>query len=89
MIIVRHTESCASNPNAAGRLTGKCNCKTAPLDEAARAQLQQLLKKLAKDALRAGEEPAYFALRLDALADQITKDARVARRAVKRSDNAS
>ena len=86
MIIVRHAEECAGKPNAAGRLTGRCNCKTAPLDQAARKQLTRMLGKLADESIRAGEESEYFALRLDALADQIAKDARGVRRTAKRSD---
>lgn len=89
MIFVRHTSECAGNPNAAGRLTGKCNCKTAPLDEAARKQLQRLLGKLAEDSIRAGEESEYFALRLDELAELIAKDARGVRRTAKRADRAA
>ncbi len=86
MIFVRHTEECGGKPNAAGRLIGRCNCKTAPLDQAARKQLQRLLGKLAEDSIRAGETSEYFALRLDALADQIAKDARGVRRTAKQSD---
>jgi hypothetical protein len=86
MIFVRHTEECTGKPNAVGRLTGKCNCKTAKLDGAARAQLQRLLGKLADASIRAGEESEYFALRLDELADQIAKDARGVRRTAKRAD---
>ena len=86
MIFVRHTEECTGKPNAVGRLTGKCDCKTAPLDQAARKQLVHLLGKLADDSIRAGEESEYFALRLDELADQIAKDARGVRRTAKRSD---
>ena len=86
MIIIRHAEECAGKPNAVGRLTGKCNCKTAKLDKAARAQLQRLLGKIADDSIRAGEESEYFALRLDELAEQIAKDARGVRRTAKRSD---
>lgn len=89
MIFVRHTSECAGNPNGAGRLTGKCNCKTAPLDEAARKQLQRLLGKLAEDSIRAGEESEYFALRLDELAELIAKDARGVRRTAKRADRAA
>ena len=83
MIFVRHAEECTSKPNAAGRLTGKCNCKTAPLNQAARKQLERLLGKLADDSIRAGEESEYFALRLDELAAQIAKDARGVRRTAK------
>lgn len=86
MIIVRHTEQCSGAPNAAGRLTGKCDCKTAPLDQAARKQLQRLLGKLAEDSIKAGEESEYFALRLDELAEMIAKDARGVRLTAKRSD---
>ena len=86
MIFVRHTEECTSKPNAAGRLTGKCNCKTASLNQAAQKQLQRLLDKLADDSIHAGEESEYFALRLDELAALIAKDARVVRRRAKRSD---
>lgn len=86
MIIVRHGEKCTGKPNGAGRLTGKCNCKTAPLDKAARTQLQHLLGELADDSIRAGEESEYFALRLDELAEQIAKDARGVRRTAKRAD---
>ena len=86
MIFVRHTEECASKPNATGRLTGKCNCKTAPLDQKARTQLERLLGKLAEDSINAGEQSEYFALRLDALAEQIAKDARGVRRTAKRAD---
>jgi glutamine synthetase len=80
MIIVRHTEECASKPNPAGYLTGKCNCKTAPLDKASRKQLERLLEKLAGASSLAGEEPEYFTLRLDQLADQIAQEARVIRK---------
>ena len=86
MIFVRHAEECTSKPNAVGRLTGKCNCKTAPLDQAAQKQLQLLLDKLADDSIQAGEESEYFALRLDELAALIAKDARVVRCRAKRSD---
>ena len=86
MIIFRHAEKCAGRPNGAGRLTGKCNCKTAKLDESARVQLLRLLGKFASASIRAGEESEYFALRLDALADQIVRDARGVRRTAKRSD---
>ena len=86
MIVVRHTEECSGKPNGAGRLTGRCNCKTAKLDDAARKQLQRLLGKLAGDSIRAGEESEYFALRLDELADQVAKDARGVRRTARRSD---
>ena len=89
MIFVRHTEECAGKPDAAGRLTGKCNCKTAKLDQAARTQLQRLLGKLADDSIRAGEQSEYFALRLDELAEQIAKDAGGVRRTAKRSDRTS
>lgn len=88
MIFVRHTEECTSKPSA-GRLTGKCNCKTAPLDQKARAQLQLLLDKLAEDSIDADEASEYFALRLDELAEQIAKEARSVRRTAKRSDRAS
>lgn len=88
MIFVRHTEECASKP-IAGRLTGKCNCKTAPLDQKARTQLQRLLDKLAEDSIDAGEESEYFALRLDELAEQTAKEARSVRRTAKRSDRAA
>ena len=89
MIFIRHSEECAGKPNAAGRLTGKCNCKTAKLDEAARKQLERLLGKLAEDSIQAGEQSEYFALRLDELAEQIAKDARGVRRTAKRSDRAA
>jgi hypothetical protein len=89
MIFVRHTEECASKPDAAGRLTDKCNCKTAKLDQRARTQLQRLLGKLAEDSIQAGEQSEYFALRLDELAEQIAKDARGVRRTAKRSDRAT
>jgi len=89
MIIVRHTEECASKPNGAGRLTGKCNCKTAPLDQKARTQLQRLLDKLAGDSIDADETSEYFALRLDELAEQVAQVARSVRRTAKRSDRAS
>lgn len=89
MIFVRHTEECASKPNGAGQLTGKCNCKTAKLDQAARAALERLLDKLADDSIDADEQSEYFALRLDELAEQIAKEARSVRRNAKRSDRAS
>ena len=89
MIFVRHTEECASKPDRAGRLTGKCNCKTAKLDQTARTQLQRLLGKLAGDSIDAGEQSEYFALRLDELAEQIAKDARGVRRTAKRADRAA
>ena len=85
MIIVRHAEECAGNPDTAGRLTGKCNCKTAKLDQTAPTQLERLLGKLASDSIRVGEESEYFALRLDALSDQIAQDARGVRRTAKRA----
>lgn len=88
MIFVRHTEECTSKP-VAGRLTGKCNCKTAPLDQKARTQLQRLLDKLAEDSIDADEASEYFALRLDELAEQIAKEARSVRRNAKRSDRAA
>ena len=86
MIVVRHAEECTGAPNAFGRLTGKCNCKTAKLDQSARKLLMQLLGRLASDSLKAGEESEYFALRLDALAEQIAKDARLVRATANRSD---
>lgn len=86
MIIVRHTKECAGKPDANGRLTGRCNCKTAKLDESAMKRLRLLLGTLAGESLKAGEESEYFALRLDELADQIAKDARGVRRTAKRSD---
>ncbi len=86
MIFVRHTEECAGKPNGAGQLTGKCNCKTAKLDQAARGALQRLLGKLADDSIKADEQSEYFALRLDELAEQIAKEARSVRRAARRSD---
>jgi hypothetical protein len=73
MIIIRHSEECAGKPNGAGFLTGKCNCQTAKLDEAARKQLEHLLGELSEKSLQAGEKSEYFALRLDALVAQITK----------------
>lgn len=87
MIIVRHTKECSGKPNAAGRLTGTCDCKTAKLDESARRRLVQLLGTLAEESIKAGEKSEYFALRLDALAEQIAKDARGVRLTAKRSDN--
>lgn len=86
MIIVRHHESCAGAPDLSGRLTGKCNCKTAKLDASARKLLTRLLGRLAEDSIKAGEESEYFALRLDVLAEQIAKDARGVRRTAKRAD---
>lgn len=86
MIFIRHSEDCTGKPNAVGRLTGKCNCETAKLDQAARDQLQDLLGKLAEDSLAADEDSEYFALRLDELAEQITKDARNVRRTAKHAD---
>ena len=86
MIFIRHTEECAAKPDRAGRLIGKCNCKTAKLDEAAQAQLQRLLGKLTADSIAVGEQSEYFALRLDALADLIAKDARVTRQRAKGAD---
>ena len=88
MIFVRHTEECTSKP-IAGRPTGTCNCKTAPLGQKARTQLQRLLDKLAEDSIDADEASEYFALRLDELAEQIAKEARSVRRNAKRSDRAS
>jgi len=89
VIFIRHTEECASKPNATGHLTGKCNCKTAKLDAAARKQLGCLLDKLTEDSIHAGEHPEYFALRLDELAEQIAKEARSVRRTAKRTDQAA
>ena len=89
MIIVRHHAACKSKPDIAGRLTGTCNCKTAPLDEAARTQLQTLLKKLSDDSLHANEDPEYLALRLHVLAEQIEKGAHRVRCAIKRADSAA
>jgi len=89
MIFVRHTEECAGKPNAAGRLTGTCNCETAKLDQAARKKLERLLGKLAGDSIEADEASEYFALRLDALAEQIAQEARCVRRTAKRPDRAS
>jgi hypothetical protein len=87
MIVVRHTEECAGKPDpATGRLTGKCNCKTGKLDQAARKQLMKFLGTLASESIMVGEESEYFALRLDNLADQIVEDARRVRRTAKRSD---
>lgn len=89
MIFVRHTSECSGKPNAAGRLTCKCDCKTAKLDTTARKQLRLLLGKLADASIRAGEESEYFALRLDQLAEQIEQDARSVRRTARRSDRTS
>jgi hypothetical protein len=89
VIVVRHTEDCAGAPNTSGRLTGKCDCKTAKLDEAARKQITRLLAKLAEDSIDAGELSEYFALRLDGLAEQIAKDARGVRRTAARADRAA
>ena len=89
MIFVRHSEECAGKPNAVGQLTGKCNCETAKLDQAARTQLQELLGKLAEDSIDADEDSEYFALRLDELAKQIVKDACSVRRIAKRLDSAT
>jgi hypothetical protein len=88
MIFIRHTSGCSSKP-VAGRLTGKCDCKTAKLDVAARKQLANLLGKLASASLDANEESEYFALRLDELAEQIKKDARGVRRTAARADRAA
>ena len=89
MIFIRHHETCSGKPSNTGKLTGECDCKTAKLDEAARAELQQLLAKLAEDSLDADEESEYFALRLDELAEQIAKDARGVRRTAKHADRAA
>jgi hypothetical protein len=89
VIFVRHTEECAGKPNGAGRLTGKCNCKTAKLDQAARIALQRLLGKLADDSIEADEQSEYFALRLDELAEQVAKEARRVRRTARQSDKAA
>jgi len=86
VIFIRHHETCSSKPNAAGKLTGECACKTAKLDEEARSALHELLAKLAEDSLDADEESEYFALRLDELAEQIAKDARSVRRTAKQAD---
>ncbi len=85
MFFVRHTTECAGKPDASGRLTGECNCKTAKLDVAARKQLEQLLRKLDGDSIKANEQAEYFALRLDQLAEQISRVARAVRRAAKSS----
>ena len=89
MIVVRHTETCAGKPDAAGRLTGSCDCATAKLDESAREQLRRLLGDLAVASLDADEESEYFALRLDELAEQIARDARGVRRTARRADRAA
>lgn len=89
MIFVRHTEECAGKPNGIGQLTGKCNCKTAKLDQAARKALEKLLGKLAENSIEADEASEYFALRLDELAEQIAQEARSVRRTAKRSDRAA
>lgn len=86
MIIVRHAKECSSKPDARGHLTGRCNCKTAKLDERARKQLMKLLGTFAGDSIKAGEESEYFALRLDELAEQIRKNAHSVRMTAKRSD---
>lgn len=86
MIIVRHTEECTSKPTLHGELTGKCNCKTAKLDQKARKLLINLLGMLAEHSIKAGEESEYFALRLDGLAEQIQRDARGVRLTAKRAD---
>jgi hypothetical protein len=86
VIVIRHTNECAGKPNAQGRLTGKCNCKTAKLDERARKQLVSFLGGLADDSIKAGEDAEYFALRLDVLAEQVRKSAHGVRMTAKRSN---
>ena len=82
MIFIRHTESCAGKPNAAGYLTGTCDCKTAGLDGDARTKLEALLGELAQASLATDEEPEYFVLRLEGLAAEAAKEARNARRSL-------
>jgi hypothetical protein len=86
VIFIRHNENCASKPNAAGKLTGECDCQTAKLDEAARAELEQFLAKHAEESIDADEESEYFALRLDELAELLTKEARNVRRTARSAD---
>ena len=86
MIFIRHTDECAGKPNAAGRLTGTCDCATARLDQEARTQLEALLGKLADDSIEADEQSEYFALRLDELAEQVAKASRNVRRTAARAD---
>ena len=82
MIFIRHTESCAGKPNVAGHLTGTCDCKTAGLDEDARAKLHAFLGDLAEASLATEEEAEYFVLRLEGLAQEAAKEARNARRSL-------
>jgi hypothetical protein len=86
MIFIRHHENCASKPNAAGRLTGECDCQTAKLDVAARTELEQFLAKHSEESVDADEESEYFALRLDELAELIAKEARNVRRDARSAD---
>lgn len=84
MIFVRHHEKCAGQPTATGKLTGSCDCKVAPMDEAARKALEKLLVALDSTSKRNAEDRDYFALRLDMLAEQIAHEAKQVRFQIRR-----
>lgn len=93
MIIIRHHETCGGRPSLDGKLRGKCDCKVAPMDAAAREKIELLVASLEGDSLAASEEPEYFALRLDMLAEKLERTAHtvrmhVARNASKKSRDA-
>lgn len=66
MKIVHHTEECAGRP-VNGRLTGVCDCATAPLSERATRELDALLKETERASAEAAEDPAYLAIRMNLL----------------------
>lgn len=69
MIVVPHTEECSSRP-VKGQATGVCNCKVAPLMEAARQAFRKFVGGLAGASCDAEEDPAYFVKRLYLLLEE-------------------
>lgn len=80
MIFVRHHEKCSGSPSRDGRLTGKCDCKVAPMDDAARKVVETLVAALEGESISVEEDPDYLALRLDMLAEMIEDAAAKVRR---------
>jgi hypothetical protein len=74
MIIMQHSDECAGAP-VAGKLTGKCDCATFRLTEAARERVAGLIASLEGDSVQESEDPLYFAVRLDLLAAVFEKRA--------------
>ena len=80
MIFVRHHENCSGRPSADGKLTGECDCKVAPMDDAARKVLEAMIAALESNSIAVGEDREYLALRLDMLADVLEHAAHMVRR---------